>query len=447
MSQAIDNLAPHNVEAEEAVLGSILLSPEALYLVLSIMDTDDFFIVRNAWIWGAIVSLQKRREPIDYLTVASELEQQGRLEEIGGEAYLLGLISKTPSALNIDGYASAVRQLAVRRRLIGAASRIAQFAHSDETDIQAIMARARHAVMDATSDTMYAAKAEQAEAAVDEAINDMLGERAVTLPTGIDAVDRLGLMQMGDVVYVAGRPSMGKSSLVYQWVANWTIRHEMPVLLVILESTRARVIKRMVAQMSGVAAKELSEKTMDGNWQRIDSTLAALKKAPLYIIAPGRVSMTDIYAEALRLRDSVGLGAVVIDTMNKVTDIRTASNRYSGMTDASNEFAALVGELGVLGVGVTQLNRSVESRGAPHIPMLSDLRDAGALEEDADIVWLIYRADYYVGKKVMSGYPDSCGPGEALVIASKVRDGSSDDAARLKWDAERVRFETRQPNE
>jgi replicative DNA helicase len=170
-------------------------------------------------------------------------------------------------------------------------------------------------------------------------------------------------------------------------------------------------------------------------WARVHD----LQTAPISTIPPGLTRCADIYREAVRLRDSMGLGAIVIDTINKLKDVRDARSQYEGMTNASAALAAIAGELGVTVLALAQLSRGVETR-SPFIPTMADLRDSGALEQDADLILMLYRADYYVGKGLLSAYPERCGQGEALCIVAKARDGSADQGALLGWDAERVRF-------
>src|SRR5687768_6161490 len=230
MSQApgdirTDQLAPHSVEAEEAVLGSILISAEALFEVLAFLKPEDFFIVRHAWIFEGMLSLHERRDPIDYLTVVNELEQMGRLPEIGGAAYILSLINKTPSTLNVEGYGRIVERMALRRRLIDAASQIARVAHSDETDIDTVIGKAEQAIFAVTERRLT-----RDLLPIKDAVSDYFDhvsfmsrhqEEVLGVPTGFVDLDRmLGGLQRSDLLIVAARPGMGKTSWLNSIVMN-----------------------------------------------------------------------------------------------------------------------------------------------------------------------------------------------------------------------------------
>src|SRR5512138_2261892 len=220
-----DQLAPHSIEAEEAVLGSILINPEALFEVLPFLNADDFFIVRHAWIWEFMLALHERRDTLDYLTIVSELEQTSKLAEVGGAAYILSLINKTPSALNIEGYGHIVERMALRRKLIEAASQIARVAHSDETDIDNVIGKAEQAVFDVTERRLT-----RDLIPIKDAVSEYFDhvsfmsrhqEEVMGVPTGFIDLDRmLGGLQRSDLVIVAARPGMGKTSWLNSIVMN-----------------------------------------------------------------------------------------------------------------------------------------------------------------------------------------------------------------------------------
>jgi replicative DNA helicase len=399
MSQQIDSLAPHNVESEEAVLGAILLSPEALFEVLSFINADDFFIVRHAWIWEAIVNLHERRAPIDYLTVASELEQQGRLEEIGGEAYLLNLISKTPSALNIEGYGRVVEQMAVRRRLISAASRIAQVAHSEEPDIDEVINRAEQAIFEVT-ERRLARELVPIRDVVSEYFDHISfltrhqGE-FIGVPTGFKDLDtKLGGLQKSDLVIVASRPGMGKSSLLASIVMN-AARHHQRVALFSLEMANEQIVQRFISMDTRIPSTKLREGRLDDrDWDLFVKATQSLSEIPIHMDDTPSLSTQELRTKARRLHMEYGLNLIVVDYLQLMTTPFRTDNRVQEISFITRALKGLARELNVPVVAAAQLSRAVEQRGDKR-PLLSDLRESGSIEQDADVVMFIFREAYY----------------------------------------------------
>lgn len=399
MSQQVDRLAPHNVEAEEAVLGAILLSPEALFEILPFLNTDDFFIVRHAWIWEAILNLHERRAPIDYLTVASELEQMGRLEEIGGAAYLVHLVNRTPSALNIEGYGHVVEQLALRRRLIEAASRIAQVAHSEEPDIDEIINRAEQAIFEVTERRLTRELIP---------IRDIVSEyfdhisfltrhhgEFLGVPTGFIDLDRLlGYLQKSDLVIVASRPGMGKSSMLASVVLN-AARRRQRVALFSLEMSNEQIVQRFVSMDTQIPSNKLREGRLDErDWARFISATQSLSELPIHMDDTPSLSTQELRTKARRLHMEYGLNLIVVDYLQLMTTPIRTENRVQEISFISRALKGLARELNVPVVAAAQLSRAVEQRTNKR-PQLSDLRESGSIEQDADVVVFIYRESYY----------------------------------------------------
>ena len=389
MSQQIDSLAPHNVEAEEAVLGAILLSPEALFEVLSFLQADDFFIVRNAWVWEAIVALHERRSPIDYLTVASDLEQMGRLEEIGGEAYLLNLISKTPSALNIEGYGRVVEQMAVRRRLISAASRIAQVAHSEEPDIDEVINRAEQAVFEVTERRLS-----RELAPIRDVVSDYFDHVSyltrhqgefIGVPTGFKDLDhKLGYMQKSDLIIVASRPGMGKSSLLASIVMN-AARFRQRVALFSLEMSNEQIVQRFISMDTRIPSNKLREgKLDDRDWEEFVKATQSLSEIPIHMDDTPSLGTQELRTKARRLHMEFGLNLIVVDYLQLMTTPFRTENRVQEISFITRALKGLARELNLPVVAAAQLSRAVEQR-TDKRPLLSDLRESGCLAGDTRI--------------------------------------------------------------
>jgi replicative DNA helicase len=389
MSQQIDSLAPHNVEAEEAVLGAILLSPEALFEVLPFINTDDFFIVRHAWIWETIVSLHERRAPIDYLTVASDLEQMGRLDEIGGAAYLLNLISKTPSALNIEGYGRVVEQMAVRRRLISAASRIAQVAHSEEPDIDEVINRAEQAIFEVTERRLS-----RELVPIRDVVSDYFDHVSyltrhqgefIGVPTGFKDLDlKLGYLQKSDLIIVASRPGMGKSSLLASMVMN-AARYHQRVALFSLEMSNEQIVQRFISMDTGIPSNKLREgKLDDRDWDRFVKATQSLSELPIHMDDTPSLSTQELRTKARRLHMEFGLNLILIDYLQLMTTPFRTENRVQEISFISRALKGLARELNVPVVAAAQLSRAVEQR-TDKRPQLADLRESGCLAGDTRI--------------------------------------------------------------
>jgi replicative DNA helicase len=419
MSQQIDSLAPHNVEAEEAVLGAILLSPEALFEVLSFINADDFFIVRHAWIWEAIVNLHERRAPIDYLTIASDLEQIGRLEEIGGVACLLNLISKTPSALNIEGYARVVEQMAVRRRLISAASRIAQVAHSEEPDIDEVINRAEQAVFEVTERRLS-----RELVPIRDVVSDYFDHVSyltrhqgefIGVPTGFKDLDqKLGYMQKSDLLIVASRPGMGKSSLLASVVMN-AARYHQRVALFSLEMSNEQIVQRFISMDTNIPSNKLREGRLDDrDWDRFVKATQSLSELPIHMDDTPSLSTQELRTKARRLHMEFGLNLILIDYLQLMTTPFRTENRVQEISFISRALKGLARELNVPVVAAAQLSRAVEQR-TDKRPLLADLRESGSIEQDADVVMFIYRDAYY--------NPDTPVGNRAEVNVAKHRNG------------------------
>ncbi len=394
-----DQLAPHSVEAEEAVLGAILINPDALYEVLAFLRAEDFFIVRHAWIWEAILRLHERRDPIDYLTLVSELEQTGRLAEVGGAAYVLSLVNKTPSALNVEGYGRIVERMATRRRLIEAASQIARVAHSDETDIETVISKAEQAIFEVT-ERHLARDLIPIREAVSEYFDHVSfmarhQDEVLGVPTGFIDLDRkLGGLQRSDLIIIAARPGMGKSSWLNSVVMN-AARIGKQVALFSLEMSNEQLVQRFVSAETHIPSHKLREGRLDEkDWARFVAATQYIGTLPIYMDDTPALSTSDLRSKARRLHLEYGLDMIVIDYLQLMTTPYRTENRVQEISYISRSLKQLARELNVPVVAAAQLSRAVEQR-TDKRPQLSDLRESGSIEQDSDVVMFIYREAYY----------------------------------------------------
>src|SRR5574341_768199 len=384
-----DQLAPHSIEAEEAVLGSILINPESLYEVLPFLKGEDFFIVRHSWIWDAMLRLHERRDPIDYLTVVSELEQVGQLAEVGGAAYILSLINKTPSALNVEGYGRIVERMALRRRLIEAASQIARVAHSDETDIEAVISKSEQVIFEVTERRL-----ERDLVPVRHVVSEYFDhvsfmarhqEEVMGVPTGFIDLDRmLGGLQKSDLVIIAARPGMGKSSWLNSVVMN-SARMNQRVALFSLEMSNEQLVQRFVSAETHIPSHKLREGRLDEkDWAQFVAATPYLGTLPIHMDDTPALSTTDLRSKSRRLHLEYGLDLIVVDYLQLMTTPHRSENRVQEISYISRSLKQLARELNVPVISAAQLSRAVEQRNDKR-PQLSDLRASGCLTGDTFI--------------------------------------------------------------
>ena len=417
---APDKLVPSNVEAEEAVLGSLLIDPEALFRVSPFLNSDDFYIRKNGWIYESILRLHERREPIDFVTVCDELERQGRLEEIGGAAYVTHLINAVPSAIHVEAYGRIVEQDAIRRRLINAASEIAQLAYQEDQEIDQTVDRAEQALF-----SISERRITRDLAPVHEVIRSYYDrieylydhqDEPLGVPTGFVDLDRLlGGLQRSDLILLAARPSVGKTSLGIS-IARHAADLGQHVAIFSLEMSREQVVQRMVSAETGVDAQRLRMGDLrEDEWPLFVQATGRLSDLPLYIDDTPSISVLQMRTKARRLHAEHGIDLILVDYLQLMTaGDRWSESRVQEVSYISRSLKGLARELDVPLVAISQLSRAVEQRSNKR-PILADLRASGSLEQDADIVMFIYRDEMY--------NPETEHQNIAEVIVAKHRNG------------------------
>ncbi len=419
---------PHNIDAEESVLGAILLSDRPMY-ALAIEEglrADDFYRDRHGVIYTAMVDLYERSEPVDTLTVIDALRSSGMLEAAGGAETVELLAGPVPNVANLRHYAQIVRETALLRRLLGATYEIQSSVLDQHEPAREIVERAERTMLEVAHAERRHDFREISALLHDELtkLHDLSvsGEALTGTPTGFKELDRMtGGFQPGNLIVIAARPSMGKSCLVTNIAENAAISHERPVALFSLEMSEAELARRFIASQASVRGEDLSKgRVPEASWPKIVKASSRLADAPLWVDDSGDIGMLEIRAKARRLyAKSGGLGLVIVDYLQLLRAESRSENRAEIIGQMSRGLKMLARELDVPVVALSQLNRSVESRN-PKIPMLSDLRESGAVEQDADVVIFIYRDDYYHPEN--SDTP-STRPGEADLIIAKNRNG------------------------
>jgi replicative DNA helicase len=394
-------MVPHSLEAEEAVLGSILIDPEALYRVLPFLSGGDFFLTKHQWIWQVIVALHERREPIDFLTVCEELEHRGHLVEVGGQAYISHLIGTVPTAIHAEGYGRIIEQSSIRRRLLAAASDIAQLAYEETVEIDEVVDRAEQTLFGVSQRRLTQEIAPIAEVirsyyARIEYLYEHRGE-PLGIPTGFVDLDRLtGGMQRSDLVIIAARPGMGKTSLLLNIALNAARRFHQRVAIFSLEMSDEQIVQRLVSQETGIDSQRLRLGDLqEDEWPRfVGATSALSESAMIYLDDTPSITPLQLRTKARRLHAEHGLDMIIVDYLQLMTGDMRSENRVQELAYISRTLKGLARELNLPILAASQLSRAVEQRSDKH-PMLSDLRESGSIEQDADMVMFIYRDDMY----------------------------------------------------
>ena len=414
-------IPPHNLQAEESLLGAMLLSRDAIAAAVETCGPEDFYKPAHGHVFEAVCSLYGQGEPADPVTVADELRRADLLEAIGGPATLISLQANTPATTNAARYARIVEEHALLRRLIGVAGEIAEMGYSLPDDISAAIDRAESMVFEVAerrvTDTLkplhdlLADSLDRLEALYDR------GESITGVPTGfIDLDERLSGLQPSSLVIVGARPSMGKTALALGMAAHAAMEGRVPVLYFSLEMSHSELTQRLLCSEARVDSSRIRNgKLLESDWPKISHAIGRLGEAPLYIDDNPNLTIMEVRAKARRLKSRLGnLGLVVIDYLQLMSGRNSAENRQVEVSEISRGLKILARELEIPVVALSQLSRTLESR-ADKRPMLADLRESGSLEQDADVVMFLYRDEIY--------NPESPERGTAEVIISKHRNG------------------------
>jgi replicative DNA helicase len=412
---------PQNLDAEESVLGAMMLSPGAIGAVSEILDAADFYRDSHSKTYRAALALYARGEPVDAITLVDELEQRGELEDVGGRSRVHELAALVPASANAGHYARIVREMATLRGLINAGSEVSRLGWERPGDAPDLVDRAEQIVFE-LSQSRVSTEFSHIEALLKESFERITqlyeaGEEITGVPSGFRDIDRLTSgFQAGNLIIVAARPSMGKSALGLCMAANIAIRHQLPVALFTLEMSKAEVTQRLMCSEAKVESQRLrSGKLAPDDWPRLTAACDKLAKAPIYVDDTGSITMMEIRSKARRLKSKEPtLGLIVVDYLQLMTSGSNVESRVQEVSMISRNLKVLARDLEVPILAMSQLSRAVEQRHDKR-PILSDLRESGSIEQDADLVAFIYRDEYYNEES-----PDQ---GLAEVILAKHRNG------------------------
>ncbi len=400
----LEKIPPQNLEAEQSVLGCLLIDKDAIVKVVDFLLAKDFYRNQHQEIYQTILELFEKGEPIDLLSVTNRLKDKGQLEGIGGPAYLTQLVNAVPTAAHTLNYAKIVQHKRILRDLIGASYDIGGMGYNESEDVDILLDQAEKKIFSITQKSLTQKfmpikdSLEEAFERIDRLSKHEGGPRGV--PTGfIDLDNILSGLQRSDLVILASRPSMGKSSLALDFAKYVAVHEKLPVGIFSLEMSMDQVVDRLIASQSGVdlwkiRTGTLSSRGENNDFAKIQDALGVLAEAPIFIDDAATSNVLQMRAMARRLQADQGLGMLIIDYLQLI-DPRTAQeSMVQQITEISRSLKALARELNVPLVAISQLSRAVEQR-SPQIPRLADLRESGSLEQDADVVLFIYREDRY----------------------------------------------------
>ena len=439
-------IPPQALELEEAVLGAMLIDKKGVDEVIDILQPDAFYKISHQLIFEAIYQLFQGSQPIDLLTVSSELRKKGKLEAVGGEFYLVQLSQRVASSAHIEFHARIILQKFIQRSLIKISNEIIESAYKESTDVFDLLDEAESKLYDVTQGNIKKSS-ETAQNLVLEAkkkIEEISKRDGLSgVSTGFEKLDKLTSgWQPSDLIIIAARPGMGKTALTLSMARNIAVGKQIPVAFFSLEMSSVQLITRLISSETGLSSEKLrTGKLADHEWQQLNVKVTDLEKAPLFIDDTPSLSIFDLRAKARRLSSQHGIKLIVVDYLQLMTAGASSKtgNREQEISTISRNLKALAKELNIPVIALSQLSRAVETRGGTKRPMLSDLRESGAIEQDADIVSFIYRPEYY---NIDEWDDDERTPseGQAEFIVAKHRNGGLDNI-RLKFVGHLGKFE------
>lgn len=434
----LDKIPPQNLEAEMAVLGSMLLDEEAIAVAIDSLGGDSFYKDSHRKIFEAILALYNANKAVDLITLTDELKNSGALDQVGGVSFLAALTNSVPTAANINHYVNIVKEKSILRTLINNATKIVSLCYESEDNIDQVVDSAEKFIFEVTNRKMQGSYLPIKEIVRDsiETIDKLYQKKAhVTgIPTGyIDFDMKTAGLQASDLIVIAGRPSMGKSALAIGIAEYAGIMEKIPLAIFSLEMSKEQLVQRMLCAHARVDAHNVRTGYLaTSDWPRLTAAAGKLSEAPIFIDDTPAISVMELRAKARRLKAQQNIELIILDYLQLMRGSSTnTENRQQEISEISRSLKALARELGVPLIAISQLSRAVESR-TDHRPQLSDLRESGAIEQDADVVVLILREEYY------NPSPDNQGVAEVMI--AKQRNGPVG-SLKLTFIKEYTRFE------
>jgi replicative DNA helicase len=415
-------LPPQNLEAEQSVLGGILIENEAINRVMEILDPDDFYRDAHRKIFNALINLSERDEPADLITLTNELRKIDQLDSIGGASYLASLIDSVPTAANIEYYAKIVKEKSILRKLIQTSTEIITQSYEDRGDVEVFLDEAERAIFD-ISEKRVRPSFFSIRDVVKESFKTIerlfqKKELVTGVPSGFKELDRMTAgFQPSDLIIIAGRPSMGKTAFCLNVAQYAAVENKIPVAVFSLEMSKEQLVIRMLCSEAHVEGTRLRTGFLnESDWPKLTIAAGNLSEAPIYIDDSAALSVLELRAKARRLKSERGLGMLIIDYLQLMKGRARVESRQQEISEISRSLKALAKELNIPVIAVSQLSRKTEER-TGNRPQLSDLRESGAIEQDADLIIFIYRDEVY------NRAEDNPNRGKAEVIIGKQRNG------------------------
>jgi replicative DNA helicase len=430
------NTAPHSMEAEQSVIGAMMLDREAIVVVTEILKAEDFYKQSHKEMFEAILSLNEKGEPVDLITIIEELKQRGVLDVAGGVNYITDIANSVPTTANIKYYAKIVEEKAILRRLIKASNEILNISYGATEEIDFIIDKAEKLIFDIAENRAVGDFVAVKNVLIDylDILNTLsTNQGKITgIPTGFTDMDSaMSGLQKSDLIIIAARPAMGKTAFALNIAKHAAIASGKPVAIFSLEMSKEQLVQRLISAQANVDSHKLSTGDLtDEDWSSITQAMAVLAKANLYIDDTPNVTVMEMRGKCRRLKLEKDLGLVVVDYLQLMSGSGKTESRQLEIAEISRSLKGLAKELNCPVIALSQLSRAPEMR-ADHRPVLSDLKESGSIEQDADIVMFLYRDDYY--------HPDSEKKNIAEVIISKYRAGSTG-TIELAWLGQYVKF-------
>lgn len=435
----VKKIPPQNLEAEQSILGSLLLNDSGFGVVLEIVKAQDFYTTAHQLIFDALIELFQKNEPQDLITVTSTLKDKNQLEQVGGAAYLATLTSIVPVTSNVASYAKIVRQKAILRNLIEVNSDIANRCYEEQGDIDQLVDEAEQAIFEIAGSKGGASftPIKQIVPSAFKKVEELFKRKELItgVPTGYNEIDKMTAgLQPSDLIILAARPSMGKTSFAMNIAQHAAIVENTGVAVFSLEMSKEQLVMRLLSSVGRIDSQRIrTGKLHEEDWPKLSRAVGMLSEAPIYIDDTPAISVLDMRAKVRRLAAQHDIGLIVVDYLQLMRGRSTTENRTQEISEISRSLKALAKEHNVPVIALSQLNRGLESR-TDKRPMMSDLRESGAIEQDADIITFIYRDEVY------NKAEDNPNRGIAEIIIGKQRNGPTG-TAKLYFIKEFTMFE------
>ncbi len=416
----LDRMPPQNIEAERSTLGSMLLEKEAIYKSIEFLKSDDFYREAHRVIFEVVTQLANKGEPVDIITVSEDLKQHDMLDKIGGVAYLTALANSVPTAANVEYYARIVEEKALLRSIITAATDIVTMGYAGADDVGIILDEAEKKIFQISQKRNVKGFVNLKNILIEtfERIEKIYESKGgVTgMPTGFPDLDRMTAgFQQSDLIIIAARPSMGKTTFALNIARNVAVEKKIPVVIFSFEMSKEQLALKLLCSEAGVDNQRIRTGTlMDSDWPRLSNALGRLSDCNIFIDDSPGLTALDIRARTRRIKAENGLGLIVIDYLHLMQSRNRSENRQQEVSEISRSLKSLARELSIPVIALSQLSRAVEQR-TDKRPYLADLRESGSLEQDADLVAFLYREDYY--------NPETDNKNITELIISKQRNG------------------------